>query len=632
MDSIVRDGQSRHVSPKAMEVLLCLARHQGQVVGKEDFFKEVWKETFVSDDALTRCIGELRRAFCDGPHTPAVIQTIAKRGYLLIAPIIWERNGTTLVPASPSSELAGATPTDGEAQSLSGTVAEDSHPAHIRSRRWLLAGVGGICMGAILLVVIAGKEHARPHAVRSIAVLPLANLSGDSEQEYFADGMTEQLITELAQLDACEVISRTSVMRYKETKQPLQDIAHELSVDAIVEGTVLRSGTRVRITAQLIDAATDKHLWSGSFEREMSDVLSLQAGIARSIANQLNPKLTSREQGRVGRKVVPEAYEAYLRGWYFFDRNQYPKAASYFEQAAIADPDFALAHALLFEADTMGTFIQDLPFSDRALKAMETARELDDNLAEVHDAVGDVLLSENWNWEGAETEYRRAIELDPGSVNAALHYLYYLHELARWQEAEKEMQRALRLDPVSPAVNLEMLRLLIDTHRYGQAQDQFHRVIELDPNNGAPYDEMATLYAALGKEDDAIAAFLRAETLWGTPPVQVEALAVAARRDGFRGCLRKKIEQLQEQARHGRVSPMIFARLYARVGDKNEALKFLEESYRKHLGRMIWIKARAFWDPLRPDPHYQSLLRRMRFPENGNQIVNVTASQLRNFD
>jgi TolB-like protein/DNA-binding winged helix-turn-helix (wHTH) protein/Tfp pilus assembly protein PilF len=627
MDSIVRDGQARHISPKAMEVLSCLARRQGQVVGKEEFFSEVWKETFVSDDALIRCIGELRRAFDDGAHEPAIIRTIAKRGYLLLPPVVWEPNGTAPLPASDAGELAvTACPDEGALSPLNITEA-DRQPARLPvqrqawKRRWWLAAVSAGCVAAVLLFVNARRDQILPqaplpHAIRSIAVLPLANLSSDPEQEYFADGMTDELITELAQLGVCDVISRTSVMRYKGTKQPIGAIAHELAVDGVIEGTVLRSGTRVRITAQLIDAATDRHAWSGSFEREMSDVLSLQAGLARTIAAQLNLTLIAQAETRakLARKVVPEAYEAYLRGWYFFDRGQYPKAALYFEQAAISDPNFALAHALLFEADAMDTFVQDLPLRDRALKAMERARQLDDNLAEVRDAVGDVELAKSWNWEGGEAEYRRAIELDPGSVDAALHYLYCLHELTRWQEAEQQIHRALRVDPVSPTINLEMLRLLVDTHRYELAQEQFRKVVELDPNSGAPYDEMVTVYAALGKEDEAIAAFLKAESLRGTSPEQIDALAAAARSGGFHGCLRKKIGQLREKAQHGRVSPQAFAGLYARLGDRDESFEFLEESYRQHSIRMIWIKARAIWDPLRPDPRYQSLLRRMRFP------------------
>jgi TolB-like protein/DNA-binding winged helix-turn-helix (wHTH) protein len=492
MDSIVCDGQSCHISPKAMEVLLCLARHPGRVVGKDEIFNEVWKETFVSDDSLTRCIGELRRAFQDGAHEPRVIRTIAKRGYLLLLPVVWNENNLSPQPVLNTEALA-ATQNQEMPRSLSPSAgaepqpaASAPEPARAMPRLLLPAGVCAVLLAAIVWPMIARMErnrHYAPNNIHTIAVLPLANLSADPEQEYFADGMTEELITELAQLKTCDVTSRTSVMRYKGSKQPLREIARELSAEAVIEGTVLRSGTRVRITAQLIDAATDKHIWSGSFEGEMADVFALQASIARAITAELNLSLSPQNQDRskTGRKVIPEAYDAYLRGWYFFDRAQYSKAASYFEQSTVADPSFAMAHALLFEADAMTSYVQDQQLSERALKTMARARQLDDNLAETRDAVADVASVGNWNWEAGEAGYRAATELDPSSVEAALHYVYSLHSLCRWQAATLELQRALRLAPVSPAVNLEKLRLLVDTHQYDAALQQFRKVIELDP-------------------------------------------------------------------------------------------------------------------------------------------------------
>jgi tetratricopeptide (TPR) repeat protein len=246
---------------------------------------------------------------------------------------------------------------------------------------------------------------------------------------------------------------------------------------------------------------------------------------------------------------------------------------------------------------------------------MERARRLDNNLAEVHDALGDVEMDGNWNWGAAEAEYRRAVELDPTSVDAAVHYVYCLHMLARWQEAEQQMKRALRVDPVSPKLNHEMLALFVDTHRYELAQEQFRKLVELDPNGGGAYYEMVTVYAALGREEDAAAAFLKSEILGGTSGEQADALTDAARKGGFRGIVRKRIQQLQEQARRERVSPYVFARLYALLGDNDQAFNFLEDGYRQHGRRMIWIKARAYFDPLRSDPRYQSLLRRIHFPE-----------------
>lgn len=594
------DGRARHVTPKTMEVLLCLAARQGRVVTKDEIFREVWAGTFVSDDALTRCIGELRRAFHDKVRAPAIIQTVAKRGYLLLPPVTWDQGG-----AAVRAEITAAPKSSGQ------------------KRRWVLAGGVFILLLGVLVSVNSGRPRPGwrprgvPPAVQRIAVLPLTDLSGDPAQEYFADGMTEELITQLAQVNAWKVISRTSVLRYKGTKQPLRQIARDLAVDAVVEGTVLRSGGRVRVTAQLIDAATDLHLWSGSFERELSDVLTLQSGIARAIVDKLNVTLGPREHARLSRtqRVVPEAYEAYLQGSYFLNRDQFPKAASYFEQSAVKDSSFALAHALLYEAEAMMCFRRDQPLTDRALGALAKARELDDTLAEVRTDIGDVRFYWDWDWSAGEAEFRRALELDPGSSDAVQHYAGCLHVLARWEEALQAWRRALQLDPVSPTANLHLLSLFVNMHRYDLAMEQFQKVIDLDPNSSRAYAGIAPVYAALGREGEAAAAWLKADVLAGTSPGRVKALEAAAGAAGIRGYWRKRLDQLQEDATGPQVPPLDFASIYVRLGRKDEAMKFLEAAHRQRAPRLVWIKAGSVWDPLRSDPRFQDLLRRMRFPE-----------------
>jgi len=246
-------------------------------------------------------------------------------------------------------------------------------------------------------------------------------------------------------------------------------------------------------------------------------------------------------------------------------------------------------------------------------------------LAETHDGNGD-LLTADWNWEASQAEYRRATELDSSSVDAALHYVYGLHTLRRWQAAQQELTRALRIAPVSPAVNLEMLRLLVDTHQYDAAFQQFRKVLELDPASVGAYYEFFPVYARLGRDDDAIAAFLKMETLAGASPKLIEALTVAARRSGLRGCLRERVEQLQRKAKHSRISPYAFANLYAHLGDKERALEYLEQGYRQHLPRMMWVNARATWDPLRTDPRFQSILQGMRFAAESSTVFSPRAA------
>jgi TolB-like protein/DNA-binding winged helix-turn-helix (wHTH) protein/Tfp pilus assembly protein PilF len=628
MGSIACDGKLSHVSPKAMEVLLCLVRRQGQVVSKDEIFREVWAQTFVSDDALTQCIVELRRAFHDHAREPSIIQTIPKRGFVLLVPVIREEDdgqraiGEVLDTREENCEHSAA----GVSVHVStGNPVEPDHPIwqlSSRGRRLLMIAAGCACLAVILSVVgvqrwLARERAASPRSIRSIAVLPLANLSGDPEQEYFADGMTEQLITELARARTCDVISRTSIMRYKGSKLPLRDIARELSVDGIVEGTVLRSGNRVRVTAQLINANTDRHIWSDSFERDISDVIALQAGIATAIAEQLNVTLSPLEQDRLqGQRIVPEAYEAYLRGWYFFDRAQYVKAGSYFEQATVADPNFALGHAMLFESDSMASFIKDSPrLSERALKALQRARELDDSLAEVHDGIADVLLMDKWDWEGAGAEYRRAVELNPASVDAALHYIYWLHMQRRWSEAQEQINRALRIDPVSPTVNHQKLALLVDMHQWDAALEQYQRTIELDPGRGGAHWRAQMVFGALGREDERIAAFLKAEAANGATLQQQAELSAAAREAGFSACIKKRVAQLKQGGATEENQPTVFASFYVALGDLDSAFRLYQKAVREHRPHLLWINAHTSSDPMRSDPRFQTILREMHFPD-----------------
>ena len=483
--------------------------------------------------------------------------------------------------------------------------------------RWRAAATAIVlAMGAFgILWKLGMLASPKRSAVRSIAVLPLENLSRDPEQEYFADGMTDQLIAELAQIGAWNVIARTSVMRYKRTRESVRKIGRDLGVDGVIEGTVLRSGERVRITVQLIDAGTEQHLWARSFERAPRDVIALQADIARTIAGELNLTLSPQQEARLGRQrtVPPDAYDDYLRGWYFFNRAQYQTAASYFERATRADPGFALAYALLGEADSMASFSQDLPPSDRALAAAAKARELDDSLAEVHALTGDAL-SMGWEWESGLVEYRRAAELDPASVDAARHYAIGLHAQRRWEASERELSRALHMDPASPLLNYQMLLLLVDMHRYEAALEQFQRLVELDPSSANAYSEASRIYGALGRDRDAVSAFLKSQSLSGASPESVNDLAVAAVHGGLQSCLRVQLQQLQQQSKHRHVSPVLLASVHARLGDEDTAFALLETAYREHNPRLMWIKARSIWDPLRADPRFQDLLRRLRFP------------------
>jgi TolB-like protein/DNA-binding winged helix-turn-helix (wHTH) protein/Tfp pilus assembly protein PilF len=609
MNRVVGEGRTCHITPKAMEVLECLARQQGQVVAKEKIFQEVWAGTFVSDDALTRCIGEIRRAFHDDAREPSIIQTIPKRGYLMVAPVVWDPVDTATTKA-PAEAIEAHTTRYADASTLW---------PFLWKHKWILGA-----SGFMLLVVLVAMNFGRVSVgrrlrddragIQRLAVLPLIDLSGDPSQEYFADGMTEELITQLSQIKTWKVISRTSVMLYKGSKKPLRQIARDLLADRIIEGSVRRAGGRVRIAVQLIDAVTDEHLWSGSFERELSDILLLQNGIARAVAAELNITL-DQANSRHTRRVQPEAYEALLKGKYFLCRRDYAKARSHLEEASVIDPRYALAHSLLYEAEAMMSFRRDETLGGKALRALERARELDDTLAEVHTGAGDVKFYWGWQWKEGEEDFRLAVELDPTSIDSAIHYVGCLHVLARWDAAIQEYRRALQLDPVSPELNLGLLALFVDAQRYDRAMKQFHQVIELDANNGSAYEQAGSMYAALGREDEAIAAYLQAERLSGKNAEEVEQIGNAIRKGGIRAYWKQRLQQLQERSKRMHVPPFDFATLYAHLGEKDEAMKMLEMAYQQRAPRLVWIRAGAVWEPLRHDPRFQTLIHRMGFPE-----------------
>jgi TolB-like protein/DNA-binding winged helix-turn-helix (wHTH) protein/Tfp pilus assembly protein PilF len=615
LNRIVRGSRSYRLSPRAMEVLVCLAKRGGEVVSKDAIFQEAWPGTHVTDDALTKCIGELRRVFHSTAGEPPLIETVAKRGYRVAASVSWDTVDTI---GDGKLHMAGA---DAESRPamLAAVAGAPDRFSRVRSLKL------GVLVLTLAIAVSFGlfklrtslNVARRPPGIQSIAVLPLTNLSGDPEQEYFADGMTEELITQLAQIDAWKVISRTSAMRYKGSKKSLPEIARDLGVTGIVEGTVLRIGGRLRITAQLINAETDTHLWSGSFESGLSDVLTLQRNIARDISRELRVKIAPdvRMSARRPAPVVPEAYENYLKGRYFLDRSQFLKAASYFERATATDPNFALAHALLAEAEGMQAFSLDIPVTARVVKAMEIALELDDTLAEAHMIAGDATFFGNWDWDKGEAEFRRAVDLDHTSVDAAAHYAGCLHALGRWDAASEACRRALELDPVSPRLNVMFLQLLVDNHKYGQAIEQFRKAIELDPNNRAAYASVGEAYELQGRETEATAAYIKADRLSGKSMEQVQSLESAANSGGVRGYWRRRLEMLQERAKSDPVPPYDFALVYVHIRENGRAMDMLESAYRQHAPRLAWIRARAVWQQLGPDARYQSLLRRMHFPQ-----------------
>lgn len=485
LNTIESDGKAVRLEPKAIEVLVCLAENTGETVPKDRLLRAVWGDTFVTEDVLTRCISELRKALEDDPKEPQAIQTVPKRGYRLLLAV--ERK-----PERPS--INGSQP---------------------RSyRKALVAAAGIIVAGSVALYFLGTFVWSRPSHSGPIviAVLPFENLSGDFEQEYFSDGMTEELITQIGTLDprSLAVIGRTSVMRFKHTSKTIAEISRDLHVTHLLAGSVRRSGERVRITAQLVRAQDQAGIWSGAYERDLQDSLTIQAdvagGIARSIGLQLQP-----EQAQSVRHPDAEAHTLYLKGrylWNKYDEEGMNKALHYLDQAVTVDPNFASAYAALANLHIdigNGHGPANLIPHDAYAKAKAAATralQIDPGLADAHHALANLEYSLGWNWAVAETEFRQAISLNPNNPEFRDGYAFLLATLRRFDEANAQMQRAQELDPLSPMITADVGVVYAMAGDYERALVKFRESLELDPNFAPAMWVTGHVYLRQGKTSD----------------------------------------------------------------------------------------------------------------------------------
>jgi TolB-like protein/Tfp pilus assembly protein PilF len=458
--------------------------------------------------------------------------------------------------------------------------------------------------------------------IESLAVLPLENLSGDPAQEYFADGMTEALITNLAKVGALRVISRTSAMRYKKTDKTLPQIAQELNVDAVVEGTVQRFGKRLRISAQLVLASTDMHLWAESYDRDLRDVLALQAELAQAIAREIQVKLTPLDQARLGavHHIDPEAYEAYLRGRYHWNRRSAEglgKAVQHFQEAIAKDPSYAAALTGLADClSLLGTWGVVAP-DDGCGKAKGLALralEMDPELAEAHASLAWATMWYDYDFLAAEREFERSLELNPRYATAHSWYGYYLAMMGRYEEGYTEIKRALRLDPHSSVIHYSFGTLFLSGRRYDQAIEQFEKALELEPTNAMAHGFLGVGHLCKSQYEPAIAAQRKGIEYSQGASAFVTVLGEIYAAAGYWDEAHKILEQLQDLSKQRYVTPYLVARIYAALGKENEALRLLETGYLEREALMVFLKIDPRLDRLRPDPRFQDLLRRMNFP------------------
>jgi TolB-like protein/DNA-binding winged helix-turn-helix (wHTH) protein/Tfp pilus assembly protein PilF len=612
---LFKSGSRLRLRGQPVEVLAILVQNPGDLVTRETLQKQLWPDdTFVDfEHILNNCVGKLREALGDQADSPKFIETLPRLGYRFIAPVSAPQN------EMPDSVLA---PLPAPASSAQPT---ESPPVVSKGKhlgRWILLVAGAIAIIGISITEIWHQRRPQPPPrIESIAVLPFENLSGDPSQEYFADGMTEELITQLGAFGGFRVISRTSVMRLKRVSQPLPKIARELGVDAIVEGTVSRSGNRVRITANLLHAATDRHLWASSYESELEDVLAVQSEVAHSVANAVQTELARHRQvpPAAPRRVKPEAYQAYLEGRFYAGRmalNESTKAEESLRRSIALDPTFAPAYSaisIFYFAQAINGVRPATELFPLARTAALKAVELDDSLAEAHTALGVVKHAYEWDWAAAEQEHQRAVLLNPGSVDAHLWYCDFLIAMGRADEGVRESREAVRLDPVSPLSNLHLGWSLYFAGRHDDSIAQLKKVLELDPNFAWANMELAWNYAKKGMEADADTECRRALNI--TPENQI-ILASCGRIYGEAGRRRDAfalLERLMTLAEKHYVNPCDVAIVYDAMGDTDHAIEWLHRAYNERSTNLLFLKI-EYSERLHSDPRFQALLKKLNFP------------------
>lgn len=586
-----KSGMTVKLRPQAAKLLIMLAARPGQLIAREELKEQIWgRHTFVDfEHGVNLCIREIRAALDDDANTPRYVETLPRRGYRFIAQV--SRDGQEPVFAVASLNSSDA---ETQAGALRSDVPRQHKIAPWRGRLWLWLGEACLFLLVLVPAVYVLRAHIRPHARPPagkimFAVLPFENLSGDPGQEYFSDGLTEEMISRLGQMDPQRlgVIARTSAIQYKGTKKRIDEIGKELGVDYVLEGTVRRAGERVRVSAQLIQVSDQTHLWARNYERDLRDVLDVQEDVAQAIANEVEIQLAPEEQARLASPAPlnPVAHEAYLKGRYYMartSRREMEMALGYFQQAIQLDPNYALAYTSLAETyNSMNTaYMAPLEAGPKAKAAVMKALELDETLALAHATLGKVHLFYDWDWPGAEKEFLRSLELNPNLPEAHLGYAHYLTSIGRFDEAIKHVRTASALDPLSTSVRFETIwAILQNSRRYEDMLEECRKIRELPPQLTEPFADEAFAYARLGRFREAVQAAKAASG--SDDPTEVAQAAQVYAESGNKEEARRLLRQLLAVSKKKFVCGNNLATVYADLGETDKAFYWLGEGIKQ---------------------------------------------------
>jgi TolB-like protein/DNA-binding winged helix-turn-helix (wHTH) protein/Tfp pilus assembly protein PilF len=628
-----KQGRKIKLQDQPCRILAILLEQPGEVATREEIRRRLWSDdTFVDfDHSLNTAIMRLREALSDSSENPRFIETLPRHGYRFIAPV----EEVVGPEQSKQEENAVNVATDSQSpsvdhESVGKRSGSNPHRQPSPRRKLVLLGMIGLAVLTLSALTVrhllSASVEKRPAAqITSIVVLPFENLSGDVDQQYFTDGMTDELIAHLAKIRSLRVISRTSSMEYKRTQKSLSQIAHDLKVDAVVEGTVLRAGDRVRITAELVQVATDRHLWADTYESPLGDVLTLQSQVASAIVNQIRISLTPEELQQLAsaRPVTSESYENYLKGRYYWNKRSEEglnKAIEYFRLATEKDPHYALAFAGLADSYSIigSTIVGTVPSREVASKAKAAALkalELDSNLAEAQTSLATVRFNYDWDWAGAASGFQRAIELNPNYATGYQRYSLYLMAMGRMEESLSAMNRARELDPLSISTNFSLGWRHYMARQYDQAIEQLQNTLDMDPNFALPRMVLGEAYEQKGSYQQAIPELQKAASISHDSPPMLGALGHAYGVAGRSEDAEKVLTQLMEQSKKQYVSPFYVAIVYAGRGENEKAMDWLDKAYQDRSNGVVFIKVDPQLDGLRSDPRFRLFLRRLALPE-----------------